>query len=54
MAHPVVWTVKVPLHASLQSSTLALTGALKWGTVWAPTSTGARIVKGQNWTCVSY
>ena len=43
-----VWTVKVSPHASLQISTLTLTGALKWGTVWTSTSTGKGIVKGQS------
>ena len=42
------WIVKIPPHSSLQSSTLALTGALNWGTVWASTSTSTGIVKGQS------
>ena len=29
-------------------STLPLTGALKWGTVWTSTSTGTGIMKGQS------
>ena len=43
-----VWIIKVLPHSSPQSSTLALTGALKWGTVWTSTSTGIGIVKGQS------
>ena len=35
-------------------STLPLTGALKWGTVWTSTSTGTGIMKGQSWTSVFY
>ena len=40
--------IKVPPHFSPPGSTLALTGALKWGTVWSSTSTGTGIVKGQS------
>ena len=39
--------VKVPSHSSLPGPTLALNGALKWGTVWTSTSTGTEIAKGQ-------
>ena len=35
-------------------STLPLTGALKWGTVWTSTSTGTGFMKGQSWTFVFY
>ena len=49
-----VWIAKVPPYSSPQSSTLALTGGLKWGTVWTSTSTGTGIVKGQSSTCVFY
>ena len=35
------------------SSTLTLTGALKWGTVWTSTSTGTGIMKGQGKTLKS-
>ena len=40
--------VKVTPHSSLPSSILALTEALKWGTVWTSTSSGIGIVKGQS------
>ena len=43
-----VWIIKVPTHSSPQISTLALTGASKWDTVWTSTSTGIGIVKGQS------
>ena len=49
-----VWIIKVPPHSSPQNFNLALTGALKWGTVWTSISTGTRIVKDQIWTCVFY
>ena len=32
--------------------TLAMTGALKWGTVWTSTSNGTGIIKGQSWSCI--
>ena len=35
-------------------STLILTGALKWGTVWTYTSTGTGIKKDQSWIFVFY
>ena len=35
-------------------STLQLTGALKWGTVWTSSLTGTGIMKGQSWTSVFY
>ena len=35
-----------PCPGSL-GSTLQLTGALKWGTVWTSSSTGTGIMKGQ-------
>ena len=35
-------------------STLTLTGALEWSTVWTSTSTGTGIMKGQSWTFVIY
>ena len=40
--------IKLPPHSSCPGSTLALTGALNWGTVWTSTSTGTGIVKGQS------
>ena len=42
-----VWIEKVVVHSSHQGSTLPLSGALKWVTVWTSTSTGTRIMKGQ-------
>ena len=38
----------VPPHYSPPGSIFALTRALNWGTVWASTSTGIGIVKGQS------
>ena len=35
-------------------STLVLTEALEWGTVWTSTSTGTGIKKGQSWTFVLF
>ena len=35
-------------------STLPLTGASKWDTVWTSTLTGTGIMKGQSWTSVFY
>ena len=40
--------VKVPACSCPHPSTLPLTGALKWGTVWTSTSTGTGIMKGQS------
>ena len=40
--------IKVPPHFSPPGPTLALTGALKWGTVWTSTSNGTGIMKGQS------
>ena len=40
--------------SELLGSTLHLTGALKWGTVWTSTSTGTGIMKGQSWTFAFY
>ena len=44
--------LKVPPHFSPPGPTLALTGALKWGTVWTSTSNGTGIMKGQSWSCI--
>ena len=42
--------LKVPKDFSPLGPTLALTGALKWGTVWTSTSNGTGIMKGQSWS----
>ena len=44
--------IKVPPHFSPPGPILALTGALKWGTVWTSTSNGTGIMKGQSWSCI--
>ena len=46
--------LKIPPHSSHQSSTLALIGALKWGTVWSFISTSIGITEGQIWMHVFY
>ena len=40
--------LKMPPCSGPLGSTLPLTGALKWGTVWTSTSTGTGIMKGQS------
>ena len=40
--------IKVPACSSPQHSTLPLTEALKWGTVWACISTGIETMHGQS------
>ena len=49
-----VWILKLLPYSSHQRSTLPLTGALKWGTVWTSTSTGTGIMKDQTWRHVFY
>ena len=44
--------LKVPKDFSPLGPTLAMTGALKWGTVWTFTSNGTGIMKGQTWSCI--
>ena len=44
--------LKVPKDFRPLGPTLALTGALKWGTVWTSTSNGTGIMKGQSWSCI--
>ena len=46
--------IKMPSCSGPLGSTLPLTGALKWGTVWTSTSTGTGFKKGQSWTFVFY
>ena len=41
------YDIKMPPCSGPLGSTLILTGALKWGTVWTSTTTGTGIVKGQ-------
>ena len=42
------YNIKMPPWSGPLGSTLQLTGALKWGTVWASSSTGTEIMKGQS------
>ena len=51
---PGVLHFKMPPCSGPLGSTLPLTGALKWGTVWTSTSTRTGIIKGQSWTFVFY
>ena len=44
----VLYNIKMPPCSGPLGSTLPLTGALKWGTVWTSTSTGTGIMKGQS------
>ena len=44
----VFYNIKIPLCSGLLGSTLQLTGAWKWGTVWTSTSNGTSIMKGQS------
>ena len=46
--------MKIPPCSGPLDSTLQLTGALKWGTVWTSNSTGTGIMKGRSWTFVFY
>ena len=48
------YNMKMPPCSGPLGSTLQLTGALKWGTVWTSSSTGTGIMKGLNWTFVFY
>ena len=50
----VFYNIKMLPCSGPLGSTLTLTGALKWGTVWTSTSTGTGIMKGQSWTFVLY
>ena len=50
----VFYNIKMPPCSSPLGSTLQLTGALKWGTVWISSSTGTGIMKGRSWTFVFY
>ena len=43
----VFYNIKMPPCSGLLGSTLQLTGALKWGTVWTSSSTGTGIMKGR-------
>ena len=42
----VFYNMKMPPCSGRLGSTLQLTGALKWGTVWTSSSTGTGIMKG--------
>ena len=42
------YNIKMSPCSGPLGSTLTLTGALEWGTVWTSTSTGAGIMKGQS------
>ena len=42
------YSKKISSYFGPLGSTLPLTGALKWGTVWTYTSTGTGIMKGQS------
>ena len=44
----VLHNIEMPPCSGPLGSTLPLTGALKWGTVWTSTSTGTGIMKGQS------
>ena len=44
----VFYNIKIEQSSGPLDSTLPLTGALKWGTVWTSTSTGKGIMKGQS------
>ena len=46
----VFYNIKLSPCSGPLGSTLPLTGALKWGTVWTSTSTGTGIRKGLSWT----
>ena len=50
----VFYNIKMPPCSVPLGSTLQLTGALKWGTVWTSSSTGTGIMKGRSWTFVFY
>ena len=43
----IVMIIQVPKDFTPLGLTLAMTGALKWGTVWTSTSNGTVIMKGQ-------
>ena len=51
---PGVYNIKMSPCSGPLGSTLQWTGALKWGTVWTSSSTGAGIMKGRSWTLVFY
>ena len=46
----IFYNIEIPPCFRPLSSTLPLTGALKWGTVWSSNSTGTGIMKGLSWT----
>ena len=50
----VFYNIKMPPCSGPLGSTLQLTGALKWGTVWTSSLTGTGIMKGWSWTFVFY
>ena len=50
----IFYNIKILLCYGPLGSTLPLTGALKWGTVWTSTSTGTGITKGQSWRFLFY
>ena len=50
----VFYNIKMLSCSGPLGSTLKLTGAMKWGTVWASSSTGTGIMKGRSWTFVFY
>ena len=50
----IFYNIKMSPRSGPLGSTLPLSGALKWGTVWSSTSTGTGVVKGQSWTSVFY
>ena len=45
---PVFKNIRIPPCSGPVGSTLPMTEALKWGTVWTSTSTGTGIMKGQS------
>ena len=50
----VFYNIKIPPCSCPLGSSLLLTGALKWGTVWTSSLTGTGIMKGRSWAFVFY
>ena len=48
------YNIEMPPCSGSLDSTLQMTGALKWGTVWTYSPTGTGIMKGRSWTFVFY